>query len=175
MKRLLWFFAIPILFSCNAIQVNYDYDKEVDFSNYTTYNYYPDLQTGLSELDTKRLLDAVDAEMEAKGIQLTEEPDFFINIESNSFEKPRNNSVGVGLGGGGGNVGGGVSVGIPVGRPNMERRIRFDFVDNEKDMLFWQAVSQSPFKENVSPEVRDEKLRDWRPKFLPNIPRSNGR
>ncbi len=170
MKRLLWFFAIPILFSCNAIQVNYDYDKEVDFSNYTTYNYYPDLQTGLSELDTKRLLDAVDAEMEAKGIQLTEEPDFFINIESNSFEKPRNNSVGVGLGGGGGNVGGGVSVGIPVGRPNMERRIRFDFVDNEKDMLFWQAVSQSTFKENVSPEVRDEKLRALAAKVFAKYP-----
>ncbi len=159
MKRLLWFLAIPVVFSCNAIRVNYDYDKGVDFSNYTTYNYYPDLQTGLSELDTKRLLNAVDAEMEAKGIQLTEEPDFFINIESNSFQKPGNNSVGVGLGGGGRNVGGGVSVGIPVGRPNMQRRIRFDFVDNEKDMLFWQAVSQSAFKENVSPEVRDEKLR----------------
>lgn len=149
---------VLLLLSCSAIKVSYDYDNEVDFSNYTTYNYYPEMQTGLSELDTKRLLDAVDAEMQAKGIKLTAEPEFFINIESSSFQKPRNNTVGVGLGGGGRNVGGGVSVGIPVGRPNMGRQIRFDFVDNQKDQLFWQAISQSTFKENLSPVERDEKL-----------------
>lgn len=170
MKRIAFLFAVTFLFSCNAIKVNYDYDKAVDFSNYTTYNYYPDMQTGLSELDTKRLLDAVDAEMKAKGIQLTGEPDFFINIESNSFQKPRNNSVGVGLGGGGRNVGGGLSVGIPVGGPKIERQIRFDFVDNENDRLFWQAESQSPFKENVSPEARDENLRNLAAKVFEKYP-----
>lgn len=161
---------VALLLSCNASRVNYDYDKEGDFSNYNTYNYYPDMQTGLSELDTKRLLDAVDAEMQAKGIKLTEEPDFFINIESNSFQKPRNSSVGVGLGGSGRSVGGGVSVGIPVGGPKMERQIRFEFVDNENDRLFWQAESQSPFKENVSPEVRDEKLRALAAKVFAKYP-----
>ena len=159
MKRTVLLFAVTLIFSCNAIRVNYDYDKEIDFSAYTTYNYYPDMQTGLSELDTKRLLDAVDAEMKAQGIKLVEEPDFFINIESNAFRRPRNNSVGIGLGGSGRSVGGGVSVGIPVGGPKMERQIRFDFVGNENDKLFWRAESQSPFKENVSPEARDESLR----------------
>ncbi|HZJ20554.1 MAG TPA: DUF4136 domain-containing protein [Pricia sp.] len=170
MRKILFLLAVTLLLSCNAIKVNYDYDKEVDFSNYTTYNYYPDMQTGLSELDTKRLLDAVDAEMQAKGIKLTEEPDFFINIESNSFQKPRNNSVGVGLGGSGRSVGGGISVGIPVGGPKMERQIRFDFVDNVNDKLFWQAESQSPFKENVSPEARDENLRSLAAKVFAKYP-----
>ena len=170
MKKIFCLLVFALLFSCNAIRVNYDYDKKADFSNYSTYNYSPDMKTGLSQLDTKRLLNAVDAEMKARGIKLTEEPDFFINIESNSSQKPRNNSVGVGLGGGGRGVGGGLSVGIPVGGPTMERQIRFDFVDNEKDELFWQAVSQSPFKENVSPEVRDEKLRALAAKVLAKYP-----
>lgn len=170
MKRILCLAFVSLLFSCNASRVNYDYDKEGDFSDYNTYNYYPDMQTGLSELDTKRLLDAVDAEMQAKGIKLTEEPDFFINIESNSFQKPRNSSVGVGLGGSGRSVGGGVSVGIPVGGPKMERQIRFEFVDNANDRLFWQAESQGPFKENVSPEVRDEKLRALAAKVFAKYP-----
>ncbi|SDE10765.1 protein of unknown function [Pricia antarctica] len=170
MRKIVFLLVVTLVSSCNAIKVNYDYDKEVDFSDYTTYNYYPEMQTGLSELDTKRLLDAVDAEMQAKGIQLTEEPDFFINIESNSFQKPRNNSVGVGLGGLGRSVGGGVSVGIPVGSPKMERQIRFDFVDNEKDKLFWQSESQSPFKENVSPEERDENLRNLAAKVFEKYP-----
>ena len=46
-----------LLVSCNAIRVNYDYDKETDFSSYTTYNYYADMDTGLSELDTKTLVE----------------------------------------------------------------------------------------------------------------------
>ncbi len=170
MKKIVLLFYAALLLSCNAIRVNYDYDKEIDFSNYATYNYYPDMQTGLSELDTKRLLDAVDAEMQSKGIKLTEQPDFFINIESNSFQKPRNSSVGVGLGGSGRRVGGGVSVGIPVGGPKIERQIRFDFVDNENDQLFWQAESQSPFKENVSPEERDEMLRALAAKVFVKYP-----
>ncbi|MGB7393517.1 MAG: DUF4136 domain-containing protein [Pricia sp.] len=170
MKRMLNLFIAVLLFSCNAVRVNYDYDKEVDFSNYTTYNYYPDMKTGLNGLDTKRLLDAVDAEMQAKGIKLTEEPDFFINIESSSIRQPRNSSVGVGLGGGGRGLGGGVSVGLPMGGQNLERQIRFDFVDNEKDQLFWQAVSQSPFKENSPPEARDEKLRALAAKVFAKYP-----
>ncbi len=170
MRKIVFLLVVTLVPSCNAIKVNYDYDKEVDFSDYTTYNYYPEMQTGLSELDTKRLLDAVDAEMQAKGIQLTEEPDFFINIESNSFPKPRNNSIGVGLGGSGRSVGGGLSVGIPVGSPKMERQIRFDFVDNEKDKLFWQSDSQSPFKENVSPEERDENLQKLAAKVFEKYP-----
>ena len=170
MRKICYFLMVALLFSCNAVKVNYDYDKEIDFSAYTTYNYYPDMQTGLSELDTKRLLDAVDAEMTAKGIKLTEEPDFFINIESSSSQRPQNNSVGVGLGGGGRSVGGGLSVGIPVGGPKLQRQIQFDFVDNEKDKLFWQAESQSSFKENLSPQEREEKLKALTVKVFAKYP-----
>ena len=170
MKNFLVALLLTLVCACGTTKVNYDYDKQVDFTSYTTYNYYPEMKTGLSPLDTKRLLNAVDAEMKAKGLTLNESPDFFINIESNSFEKAQNNSVGVGLGGGGRNVGGGLSVGIPMGGPKMEREIRFDFVDNEKDKLFWQAESQSPFKENLNPEAREEKLKALAAKVFAKYP-----
>lgn len=159
MKGILLFTTAMLLFSCNVIRVNYDYDKETDFSGYGTYGYYADLKTGLSELDTKRLLDAIDAEMRLKGIRFSEDPEFYINIESRTFQAPRNNSVGVGVGGTGRSIGGGVSIGIPVGQAKLEREIRFDFVDGKKDILFWQAISEGTFKENVSPEVREENLK----------------
>lgn len=85
MKTILQFLAIILLVSCNTVRVTYDYDKETDFSNYGTYGYYSDLNTGLKELDSKRLLDAVDAEMQLKGIRFSEDPDFFINMQSRSF------------------------------------------------------------------------------------------
>jgi len=159
-----------LLASCNAIRVNYDYDKATDFSNYNTFNYYPDMNTGLSELDNKRLFRVLDIALRSKGLVFSEEPDFLINIQSNVFQTPQNSNVGVGLGGGGGNVGGGVSIGIPVGRSNLERQIQFDFVDNQKDMLFWQAVSESPFREDGSPLQREQQLKEIVDKVLSKYP-----
>lgn len=170
MKHLVYFLIIASLVSCKVVRVNYDYDKKTDFSSYTTYSYYPEMETGLSDLDTKRLLVIVDSTMQAKGILYSEEPDFFINIESNSFKAAQNNNVGVGLGGGGGNVGGGISIGIPVGQPKLEREIKFDFIDSQKDLLFWQAISTSPFKENVSPELREKSLSDIAAKVFESYP-----
>ncbi|WP_047416321.1 DUF4136 domain-containing protein [Cellulophaga sp. Hel_I_12] len=159
MKFLVYFLLVFSFVSCTTVRVNYDYDKKADFSAYTTYSYLPEMQTGLSDLDTQRLLVLVDSTMLAKGILYSEEPDFYINIQSASYSASQNNNVGVGLGGGGRNVGGGISIGIPVGQPKLEREIKFDFVDSQKDVLFWQAVSASPFKENVSPQLREENLR----------------
>ncbi|MEH6678936.1 MAG: DUF4136 domain-containing protein [Sediminicola sp.] len=159
MKYVVLSLSVIFLTACSGVRVTYDYDRETDYSNYTTYNYYADMQTGLSQLDTKRLLDAIDSTMQTKGILLAEEPDFFVNISSNSFKAPRNNTVGVGVGGTGGNLGGGLSIGLPIGQPNLERQIQFDFVDSQKDALFWQAISESSFKDNLSPSAREAKLK----------------
>jgi len=152
------------------MRVNYDYDKQVDFSNYATYNYFSDIETGLSELDEKRLLNIMDITLQIKGFQYSEEPDFLINISSESFRGPQNTAVGVGVGGTGRNVGGGVSVGIPVGGRKLQRQITFDFVDAKKDALFWQASSESSFKENTSPEIREQKLAELVDKILSKYP-----
>lgn len=164
--------AAAFLYSCATVQVNYDYDKETDFTNYSTYNHYPDMVTGLGELDTGRLLDALDSVMQARGYLLSEEPDFFINIQSNTFRMPRSSSVGVGVGGTGGNVGGGVSIGLPLGQRTLEKEIVFDLVDSQKDALFWQAVSNSNFNENATPLEKEKKLREIVSKVFSKFPPS---
>ena len=110
-------------------------------------------------MDEKRLVRVLDSTLLSKGYLLAEEPDFFINIISNEFRSSPNNAVGVGIGGTGRNVGGGVSVGLPLGNSGIQRRIQFDFVDAQRDALFWQASSESGFRENASPSVREERLR----------------
>ena len=159
MRYLLSIVLIVLLASCSSVKVNYDYDKTVDFSSYSTYNYYSDMQSGLSQLDEKRLLNALDSTLKARGYRLAEEPELFINIMSNEYRSAPNNNVGVGLGGGGRNVGGGISVGLPLGGPNMQRSIQIDLVDAQRDALVWQAVAESGLRENASPSVREDKLR----------------
>ncbi|MDO5972122.1 DUF4136 domain-containing protein [Flavivirga aquimarina] len=144
-----------LILGCAPIRVNYDYDRTTQFSSYKTYNYYSDMNTGLSELDTKRLLNAIDAKMTAKGFSFSDTPDFFIDIKSSEYQEAQRNTVGVGLGGGGRNAGGGISIGIPVGQANMNRQITIDFVDENKKQLFWQAVSESSFNPNATPEQRE--------------------
>ncbi len=132
------------------------------------------MESGLSRFDEKRLLRALDSTLQLKGYLLSEEPDFLINILSSEFQTAPGNNIGIGVGGTGGNVGGGVSVGLPMGNTGWQRQIQFDFVDSQKDVLFWQAISESGFRDNASPSVREERLRAivdkvFR-KFPPNTP-----
>ena len=170
MKSIIYVVLVLFLSSCHVVRVQTDYEKETDFSNYSTYNYYNDMETGLSELEEKRLIKVLDAAMLRRGLLLSEEPAFLINIQSGIFQAPRNNTVGVGVGGSGRSVGGGVSMGIPLGQSNVQREIQFDFVDSQKDMLFWQATSKSSFNENVTPVEREKKLQEIVEKVLSKYP-----
>ena len=170
MKGIGYVLLVLLFTSCHVVRVQTDYDKETNFSNYSTYNYFSDLETGLSELDEKRLINILDAAMQTEGILLSEEPDFLINIQSGIYQTPRNNTVGVGVGGTGRNVGGGVSVGIPIGNANVQREIIFDFVDSQKDMLFWQATTKSSLNENATPVEREKKLKELVEKVLSKYP-----
>ena len=141
--------------SCSTVNVAYDYDKEVDFNNYKTYNYYQDIETGLSEFDTKRLIETLDRHLQAKGFVKSDTPDLFINITSEDYQNNTGSSVGLGVGSTGGNVGGGMSVGIPIGSSKLGRQIIFDFVDENGKGLIWQAVSDSKFYPDATPEQRE--------------------
>ncbi|MFX0555350.1 DUF4136 domain-containing protein [Maribacter sp. CXY002] len=170
MKKLFSIAFITVLLSCSATKVNYDYDKSTDFSSYNTYNYFNDLETGFSELDEKRFLNAVAITLQSKGLKFSEEPDIFIDIKSTVYRSRSNNSVGLGLGGGGSTIGGGVSVGIPVGEPKLTRELQIDFVDAKKDMLIWQSVSTSPFKEGEPPALKEKNIQELVAKIFDKYP-----
>lgn len=174
MRIFLFGFILILLASCNATKVSYDYDRQTDFGAYTTYNYFGEMDTGLNGLDEKRLMDALDATLGEKGLLFAEEPDILINIKSTVLSSQPGNNVGVGLGGGGGNVGGGVSIGIPVGGgPKLARELQIDFVDANKDILIWQALSESPFREGGTPMEKEEKLQMLVAKIFSKYPPAN--
>lgn len=155
MKPFRYVLVLLLMSSCGAV-IHYDYEKTTDFTQYKTFNYFDDMKTGLSELDTKRLIRAIDASLEAKGMQRTENPDFFIDIMSQDIQNINNSNVGVGVGGTGSNMGGGISVGLPIGGNKNSREITIDFVDKRNgERLFWQAVSESTYNINAKPEQRE--------------------
>ncbi len=154
MKHFLILIMALSLYSCGSTRVDYDYDEEVDFTRYQTYNYMPDMQSGLSQLDLNRLMNATDEIMQAKGFQKADKPDILINIVASQYREEPQNTVGVGVGGG--SYGGGVSVGagIPLGGNKEHQTITFDLVEAARDMLVWQAISDSNIALNTNPEDR---------------------
>ncbi|MDY2587452.1 DUF4136 domain-containing protein [Winogradskyella aquimaris] len=155
MKAVKYIFLFLLVASCGTV-INYDYEKSTDFTQYKTYDYFGDMQTGLSQLDTKRIIQSIDAKLATMGLTRSDDPDFYIDILSQDIMNMNNSTVGVGAGGGGGGSFGGVSVGIPIGNNQNTRQIVIDFVDKKQnERLFWQAVSESNYRENASPEKRE--------------------
>ena len=67
--KLLSLIGFFILSSCCSVRVNADYDKNVNFGQYKTYAFHKSGidKAEISDLDKKRILRAIDAQMAAKG------------------------------------------------------------------------------------------------------------
>ncbi len=154
MKKLILFVCAGLLISCGAA-VSYDYDKETDFSKYTSYNYFPVMESGMSELDDLRIMKATDSILKERGFTKSENPQFYINFYSKEFTSASRNTIGIGVGGGGRNTGIGVSGGIPIGGRQVNQQLTMDFIDATRDALFWQALIESDFKERATPQQKE--------------------
>ncbi|AFL80212.1 hypothetical protein Aeqsu_0704 [Aequorivita sublithincola DSM 14238] len=142
------------LASCGAT-VAVDYDKQVDFSKYNSYNYFPTIDSGLNQLDDGRIMQITDSLLQQRGFVKSETPQFYINFYARESISNSRNTIGIGLGGGGGNVGVGVSGGIPIGGKVINQQFSMDFIDVEKDNLVWQAVADGEMKEKSTPKQKE--------------------
>ena len=79
------FFTIQ---SC-GLYVQYDYDSDVNFSNYNSYSFYqPDIdEVEISDLDKKRILKFLDTGLKAKGLERSTSPDLLVTFETQSKER----------------------------------------------------------------------------------------
>jgi len=154
MKHLLILIASVFLISCGAT-VNYDYDTKTDFSVYKTYNFYPEIDSGVSELDNSRIIKVTDSVLQLRGFLKSETPDFLINFFAKEFITQSSTSIGIGVGGGGHNGSVGVSGGVPIGGDEINQTLTIDFIDNKADNLFWQAVGSDELKVKASSVQKD--------------------
>jgi len=93
MKKLLKTLAVLLLLlavvSCSSVRVAADYDKNANFGDYKTFAFY---KTGIdkaeiSDLDKRRILRAIEAELMAKGFTKSENPNLLVSLFTKSREK----------------------------------------------------------------------------------------
>lgn len=161
MKRLVQILPIAMLFavvaSCSSVRVAADYDKETAFNDYKTFAFFkPGIDKAeISDLDKRRILKAIEAELMAKGFTKSENPDMIVSIFTKSNQRVDiYNNFGFGFGGFGpygyggfgrfGRFGGGFG-GFGGGFNNnnvstsTEGILFIDFIDNQKKELIWQG------------------------------------
>ena len=102
MRRLYFLSILLLTVSCSSIRVFADHDSSVDFSNYSSYAFFkPGIEeVEISDLDKRRILKAIEQQMETKGMQLSSAPDILINIAVKATDRVvvNNNNLGWGWG-----------------------------------------------------------------------------
>jgi len=146
-----------ILFvSCATPKIMYDYDKVANFSSYKTFDFYPELQLYMNQLDSSRVIQHVENVMLLKGFKRSSYPDVYVNVESEQFETPSNNSIGIGIGSGGRNASVGVSGGIPIRSNSITQLFIVDLIDVTNNALIWQSKYEGKFNQRLTSEAKNE-------------------
>lgn len=156
--RFLKMLLLSLLFAACAT-ARIDYDRNTDFSAYRTFNFYPEMNSGLNQLDEKRIIAQTESLLASRGFVRSDDPDMYVNIFTRQYETPYNSSVGIGIGSGGRRGGFGISGGIPIRSNSTTQEITFDLIDAGKEDLFWQGVYEAKVNNNSSPEAREQMYR----------------
>lgn len=160
-----------VLTSCDAVRVNSDYDKKVDFTPFKTFAFYKSGidKVEISDLDKKRILHAVDDALTAKGFTKSETPDILVNIFTKEREQVDVNRFNSGWGYGWGYGwnpylwGGSTTVSRYT-----EGTLYIDLIDAKKKELIWQGEGQGVLTKDTN--KKDEKIKEFVTKILEQYP-----
>ena len=179
--------AIVLLWltGCSSLSVYYDYNQQVDFTKYKTYDWLPfppDME--IDELNRTRFITAVENNLAGKGItQNPSKPDFVIATHFGKENKVDINSWGYsyapnsyysGYGyrypgrygyAGGYPAPGGVSV-----YEYEQGTLILDFVDTETKQLIWRATAVEIISPASTPEKQTQKINNAVKEILDSFP-----
>ena len=169
--KLLPLFLVLILTSCTSIRVNADYDSRVDFTQYKTYAFHKNGidKVQVSELDKKRILRAIDAELTKKGYTKSEDPDMLVNILTKEREQLSVNQFNMGWGYGWGwgwnpfFMGGNTFV-----NSTTQGTLYIDLIDAKKKELIWEGEGIGSLTENRA--KKEEQINEFVAKIIAQFP-----
>lgn len=168
-----------LLSSCSSVRVAADYDREANFDQYKTFAFFkPGIDKAeISDIDKRRILRAIEAELLAKGMTKSENPDMLVSIFTKSTQRVDvyNNAWGFGGWGWGGfnRWGWGWGPGFGWGGNNVSTRTEgmlfIDFIDTDKKELFWQG-SGTGYLVTRNVEKKEARIKEFVAKTLEQFP-----
>lgn len=163
-----------ILSSCgSSINVYSDFDKNTDFSQYKTYAFHKKSidKVQISELDKRRILQAIESELGKKGMTKSETPDLLIGVFTKEREEVDVNQYYNGWGYGWRGYGWGFPYnwgGSPYVSTSVEGTLFIDLIDAKKNELVWQGEGVGYLTQNRS--EKEAVINEFVAKILAQFP-----
>lgn len=160
-----------IFASCTSVRVATDYDRKANFDNYNSFAFYkPGIDKAqISDLDKRRILRAIEANLQAKGMTKSETPSILVSIFTKERERVDvyNNNFGWGWGWnpwwGGGFGGSTVSTSV-------EGSLYIDFIEAKSNQLVWQGIGRSSLYTGSDIDKREARIRQIVTEILAEYP-----
>lgn len=179
MKRITKMLPFMMLFllmaSCSSVRVAADYDKQANFEQYKSFAFYkPGIDKAeISDLDKRRILRAIEAELLAKGFTKSESPDMLVSIFTKSEQRVDvyNNNWGYGgwgWGGFGPAWGWGWGFNQPMVSTSTEGVLYIDLVDAKKKELIWQGMGTGYLSQKM--DKKEERIKEFVAKIMEKYP-----
>lgn len=166
------FVLLPIVAA--AQKVTYDFDKSATFSQYKTYAMKDGTKAG-QELIDKRFVEAIEAQMAAKGFTKNESNPDVVVVYHVAFDKqkdissfssgPMYGAYGYGWGGGWGATTTDVRV-----REILVGSLAVDMIDAKKKQVAWRGLGTKEIDTGAKPEKRDKNITNAIAKIFKNYP-----
>ncbi len=173
--KALKFIPLLLLFvvvsSCSSVRVATDYDRKADFNSYNSFAFYkPGIDKAeINDLDKKRILRAIDAELSAKGLNKNESPDLLISIFTKERERVDvyNNNFGYGWGWRPWYYGN--YYGNTVSR-STEGSLYIDLIDAKTNELIWQGIGSARLITSGDIDDKEKRIREIVKEILAEYP-----
>lgn len=159
--------------ACSSISTTSDYNPGIDFSSYSTFTIYngviKDSKLESAPLAKKRVLEAINNEMQKKGFTPADSADASIIIfaQVGTTEKMNVTDYGYGYGGWWGPNPYGRNIDVSY---YTQGSLVIDFVDNEKDELVWRGIGTAALQDQGTPEERQAFIDEAVAKILSQYP-----
>lgn len=169
----LLFVTAIIAVSCDVVQVNSDYDDATDFTQYKTYGLFSQgiEKAEISDLDKKRILNAIETELLKKGFTKSDNPAVLINFFTRASKEIDVNQWGYG-----GYWGWGYGWGWPgywggnytTVTESTEGTLFIDVIDAVKKELVWQGVGTGVL--TLDRDKKQERINEFVSEILNQFP-----
>jgi len=166
-------FLMFFVMSCYTIQVSSDYDTQTDFNQYKTFAFYKKEvdKANASDLDKKRILRAIEADLIAKGMVKSNNPDMLVSIYTKSREQINvntNMNMNPWVWGWYPPYYGPNNMGVNIDQYT-EGTLFIDFIDKKKNELVWQGIGSGVLKFS-SVEKKEAKIKEFVKEILSYYP-----
>ena len=165
--------AALLVGACSGISTTTDYDPQVDFSGFSTYDWVDSEQSGVDNITSSRIRQSVDGAMAAKGFsQSSSNPDLAISYQVSSAERRSFNTVNAGWGGGYGWGGWGMGMGTSTTTENVwqEGSLILGIFDTSSKNLVWTGTATTDIDGSRSPQDRQELIDSAVAKMMADFP-----